>query len=116
MKSSPRRVKKSNNSKVSLSSRSGYSRSQKAKLRSKQLAQRLTVTQAKKYILYAVICFFSSQVIKFLLYSVLFTGDSSPTGIVFLIIVYIQTGLLLFTFVFFVLAIFKALQRLFIEY
>ncbi len=115
MKSSPRKVKKSDY-KISIKGSSGYTKTKKAKLRSRQLAQKLTVTQAKKYLLYALLCFLSAQLIKFILYSVLFTGDTSPSGIIFLLIVYLQIGLLLFTFVFIVLAIFKALQRLFIEF
>lgn len=118
MKSNTRKVKKrSVNNRFTISSKqSGYNRAQKARLRSQQRAKKLVVTQAKRYLIYSVGCFLSSQAVKFILYTVLFRGDSSPTGFGFLLIVYIQTGLLLFTFIFFVLAVFKGLQRLFNEY
>jgi hypothetical protein len=115
MKNKSRKVKSGKRANLKSSVSSGYSRAQKAKIRSKQRAQKLALTQAKKYLIYAVVCFILVQIVKFVMYGILFTGDNSPTGFGFLLVAYLQTGLLLLTFVFFVLAIFKTLQRLLTE-
>ena len=115
MKKSTRKVSTSRNGSLKNMSSSGYSRTQKAKIRSRERAQRLALSQAKRYLLYALGCFLGVQLIKFLLYSVLYRGEASPTGFVFLLVVYLQTGLLLMTFVFVVMAAFKTLQRLLTE-
>lgn len=102
---------------VSASGRSGsgYTRSQKAKLRSRERMQKIALTQAKRYLIYALASFLLAQLVKFLTYSVLFRGDYTPGGFWFLLVIYLQTGLLILTFVFFVLAVFKTLQRLLTE-
>ncbi len=115
MKTNKRRVTKPKNTKVRHIGSSGYSLAQKAKIRSRERAQRLALSQAKKYLLYALGCFLAVQAIKFVMYSILFTGESSPEGFAFLMVAYLQTGLLLLTFIFLVLAIFKTLQRLLTE-
>ncbi len=112
-----RSVKNSSGSNLrnSIQSSPRSSRVVKAKIRSRERFQKLAMSQAKKYIVYSLLSFLAAQMIKFLLYSVLFTGDSTPTGLAFLIVVYLQTGLLMLTFVFFVLAVLKSLQRLLTE-
>ena len=114
MKSTKRHVKNSYQSSIKLSSNS-YSKTEKARIRSRERFQRLALTQARRYLLYALGCFLSVQLIKFVLYSILFRGDSSPTGTWFLMVVYLQTALLLMTFIFVILAVFKTLQRLLTE-
>ena len=115
MNNKKRYVKRSKSSDMKYLSNSGYTKSQKVKIRSSQRASRLAMTKARKYLLYAVGCFVSIQVIKFIMYSLIYTGDTSPSGIIFLFVIWLQTGLLLATFIFFVLSIFKTLSRLVTE-
>lgn len=115
MSSTKRRVKKPRVSGYANLSTPRYSKTQKAQIRSAQRAKKLALTQARKYLVYAIACFLSSQLIKFLLYSVVYRGDSAPPDWLFALVVYIQIGLLLATFVFMVMAAFKALQRIFTE-
>lgn len=115
MSSKSRTVKRSKSTGIKHLSSSGYTKSQKARIRSSQRASRLAMTKARQYLLYALGCFFAIQVIKFVMYSVVFTGESSPSGLVFLFVIWLQTGLLLATFVFVVMATIKALSRLITE-
>lgn len=115
MNNKKRVVKRSKSSDVKYFTSSGYTRSQKVKIRSTQRASRLAMTKARKYLLYAISCFVSIQIIKFIMYSLIYTGDSSPSGIIFLFVIWLQTCLLLATFVFFVLSVFKTLSRLVTE-
>ncbi len=68
--------------------------------------------KARHYLLMAVVCFVLTQVIKFVLYSVVFRGDATPTGLAFTAIVYVQIVLLLAAFAFVILAALKALRQL----
>lgn len=94
---------------------SGYTKTQKVSIRSKERMQRLSMTRAKKYLLYMLASFLLAQTVKFLIYNVLFRSESTPSGIWFLLVIYLQTGLLIMTFVFFVLAVFNTLKRLLTE-
>lgn len=115
MRSKSRTVKRSKSTDIKHLSSSGYTKSQKARIRSSQRASRLAMTKARQYLLYALGCFLAIQLIKFVMYSVVFTGESSPSGLVFLFVIWLQTGLLLATFVFVVMATIKALSRLITE-
>lgn len=92
-----------------------YTKTQKAQIRSAQRARKLALTQARKYFVYAIACFITAQLIKFVLYNIFFRGTSSPPDWLFSLIVYIQIGLLFATFVFLVLSAFKALTRILTE-
>ncbi len=94
---------------------SGYSTAKKMSIRSRERMQRLSMSRAKKYLLYMLASFVLAQVVKFLIYNVLFRGESTPGGVWFLLVIYLQTGLLILTFVFFVLAVFNTLKRLLTE-
>ena len=115
MKNKSRRVKNDKSTNFKHLSGAGYSRSQKARIRSSQRASKIAITKARQYLIYAIGCFLAIQLIKFIMYSVVFTGESSPSGLVFLFIIWLQTGLLLATFVFFVMATIKTLTRLLTE-
>ena len=77
--------------------------------------KKIALSQAKRYLIYALAAYLASELVKFLIYSVFFTGESTPGGILFLTFIYLQTGLLIITFVFFVLAVYKTLKRLLTE-
>lgn len=94
---------------------SGYSRSQKARIRSRERANKLALTKAKRYLIYALACYVLIQIIKYITYNVAFRGETSLEGFGFLLVAYVQTGLLLLTFIFIILAVFKTLQRLLTE-
>ena len=115
MKTNKRTVKKSRSEDIKYLSNSGYTRAQKAKIRSSQRASRLTMSKARQYLLYSAGCFLAIQLVKFIMYSVIYTGESSPSGLVFLFIIWLQTGLLVAAFIFFVMSVFKALSRLVTE-
>lgn len=115
MRSKPRAVRKSRSSDIKYMSNSGYSKAKKAQIRSSQRAGKLAITKARRYLLYAIGCFLAIQLIKFVMYSIVFTGESSPSGLIFLFVIWLQTGLLVATFVFVVMATFKALSRLITE-
>lgn len=113
MSSKKRKVKRDRYHQSSLGA-TRYTKAQKAQIRSAQRAKKLAITQARKYLVYAVACFLSAQLIKFILYSLIFR-DADPPSWLFGFIVYIQIGLLMATFVFLVLAAFKALARILTE-
>ena len=68
--------------------------------------------KARHFLIMAIVCFVFTQLIKFVLYSIVFRGDATPVGFGFTIIVYIQIVLLLAAFAFLVIACLKALQNL----
>lgn len=68
--------------------------------------------KARHFLLMAVACFLLTQLIKFVLYSIIFRGDATPVGFGFTAIVYVQIVLLLAAFAFLVIACLKALQNL----
>lgn len=109
-----RNVKKVSTNSKSLTS-SGYSRAKKAKIRSRERMQKIALSQAKRYLIYALLAYLGSELVKFLIYSVFFRSESTPSGILFLLVIYLQTGLLIMTFVFFVMAVYKTLKRLLTE-
>jgi len=115
MKKSQRTVTYRAGAKLAPVKQSGNTKTQKTKLRYQQRAQKIALTQAKRYLIYALSCFLLVQIIKFVFYSIIFKGDATPGGIWFLFVIYLQTGLLLMTFIFFILAIFKTLVRLLTE-
>jgi len=115
MRAAKRNVKRTSSPNLKSIGRSSYTRAQKAQIRSRERAKKIALTKAKIYLLYAVGCFLAAQLIKYLLYSVLFRAEATPSGTMFLLVIYIQTGLLLATFVFLVMAVFKTLQRLLTE-
>jgi len=92
---------------------SGYTLKQKASIRSRERLNKLAVTKARKYLLFALITFVLTQIIKFLTNSVFWNGGETPTGVLFLFVTYLQIGLLLFTFIFLVSAAYQALKRIF---
>lgn len=112
MRSKTRTVNRTKSNDIKYMSNSGYSKAKKARIRSLQRANKLAMSKARQYLIYAIGCFISIQLIKFIMYSIVFTGDSSPSGLVFLFIIWLQTGLLVATFVFIVMATIKALSRL----
>ena len=115
MKSNKRVVNQRMSNDVPKLADSGYSRTKKASIRSRERMERISMTRAKKYLLYMLASFLLAQLVKFFIYIVLFTGESTPGGIWFLLVIYLQTGLLILTFVFFVLAVFNTLKRLLTE-
>ncbi|MBA3679017.1 hypothetical protein H0W80_02410 [Candidatus Saccharibacteria bacterium] len=115
MKNTQRKVTYRTDAKIAPAKQSGYTKKQKAKLRYQQRAQKIALTQSKRYLIYALGCFLIAQTIKFVFYSIIFRGEATPGGIWFLFVIYLQTGLLLMTFIFFILAIFKTLVRLLTE-
>lgn len=115
MKAKKRTVKKTTSKGVKYLNSSGYTKAQKTRIRSSQRVNKLALTKSRKYLLYAIGCFLAIQLIKFVMYSVIYKGESDPSGMVFLFFVWFQTALLFATFIFFVLAIFKALTRIISE-
>lgn len=110
-----RNVKKNRSSNTGSLASSSYSRAKKAKIRSRERMQKIALSQAKRYLIYALAAYLASELVKFLIYSVFFRGGSTPGGIIFLLVIYLQIGLLIMTFVFFVLAVYKTLKRLLTE-
>jgi hypothetical protein len=99
-----------------LRNSSGYNLKQKASIRRRERLNRLAITKARKYLLFALACFIFVQIIKYFANSVLWPSTETPTGILFLFVTYLQIGLLLFTFIFIVSAAFQALKRIFSEF
>lgn len=99
-----------------LANTSGYNMKQKASIRSRERLNRLAITKARKYFLFAIATFVFAQIVKYLANSVLWPSSETPTGILFLFITYLQIGLLVFTFIFMVVAAFQALKRIFSEF
>lgn len=113
MKKSPkaRKVKRQSSTSYQKSRTSGTSTHKKLAIRARERANHISMSKAKRNLVLALISFVLAQVVKFVAYSVIWPGSTSPTGIPFTIVIYLQVGLLLLTFIFFVMAIFRTLQR-----
>lgn len=98
-----------------IQNRSGYSLKQKASIRSRERLNRIAITKAKKYLIFALASFVFAQIIKYFANNVLWGGSETPSGALFLLVTYLQIGLLLFTFIFVVSAAYQALKRIFSE-
>ncbi|MBI2798334.1 hypothetical protein HYX70_03510 [Candidatus Saccharibacteria bacterium] len=68
--------------------------------------------KARHFLMMALLCFLLTQVIKFVLYSIIFRGEATPAGAVFSFVVYVQIVLLLSAFGFLIIACIKALRGL----
>jgi len=95
---------------------SGYTLKQKASIRTRERLNRLAITKARRYLLFALATFVFVQIVKYLANSIFWPGSQSPTGILFLFVTYLQIGLLVFTFIFLVSAAYQALKRIFSEF
>jgi hypothetical protein len=58
-------------------------------------ARQLNRTKTRRYILYSVGCIILMQLVKYIVYNFIYVGDTTPGGITFLVVIYLQTGLML---------------------
>lgn len=56
--------------------------------------RRLNRTRTRRFIVYAIICIVSMQLIRYVIYNFIYVGSETPSGIVFTGIIYLQTGLM----------------------
>lgn len=70
-------------------------RSRPSKAALLEAARKLNRTRTRRYIVYAVLCVLMMQFVRFVIYEFIYVGSETPTGAVFTLIIYIQTGLML---------------------
>lgn len=58
-------------------------------------ARKLNRTRTRKYIMYSILCIVMMQVVRFVVYEFIYAGSETPSGAVFTIIIYVQTGFML---------------------
>lgn len=68
-------------------------------------------TKTRRYLLYAFGCLVAMQVIKFIVYTYVWPGSTSPEGLPFLLVIYLQIGLMLAAFAFVVAASISYLHK-----
>ena len=56
--------------------------------------RRLNRTRTRRFIVYAIICIVSMQLIRYVMYNFIYVGSETPSGIAFTGIIYLQTGLM----------------------
>lgn len=57
-------------------------------------ARRLNRTRTRRFIIYAVICILSMQLVRYFIYNFIYVGTETPSGFAFTAIIYLQTGLM----------------------
>lgn len=57
--------------------------------------RKLNRTRTRRFIVYAIICIVAMQLIRYVLYNFIYVGSETPSGFVFTVIIYVQTGLML---------------------
>lgn len=57
-------------------------------------ARRLNRTRTRRFIIYAVICILSMQLVRYFIYNFIYVGTQTPSGLAFTLIIYLQTGLM----------------------
>lgn len=67
---------------------------------------------AFKLVIAAMACYLGARFIKYLLYSVFFTGNQEPSSYILLLVLYVQSALLIATFGFLVFSLIKVIQYL----
>jgi hypothetical protein len=93
MSTKTRKVKR-RNGKVNLT-KGKVRRSRPSKEAILAATRKLNRTRTRRFIVYAIICIISMQVIRYVLYNFIYVGSTTPTGLAFTIIIYVQTGLML---------------------
>lgn len=68
-------------------------------------------TKTRRYLLYAFGCLVLMQVIKFLVYTYVWPGSITPEGLPFLLVIYMQIGLMIAAFAFVVAASISYLHK-----
>jgi len=56
--------------------------------------RKLNRTRTRRFIIYAIICIISMQLIRYVLYNFIYVGSETPSGLAFTIVIYLQTGLM----------------------
>lgn len=74
----------------------------KARLKSKPskqqmvaAARQLNRTKTRRYIIYGFGCLVLMQLVKFIVYNYIYVGSETPGGMAFLVVIYLQTGLMI---------------------
>lgn len=75
-------------------------------------ARQLNRTKTRRYIVYGVGSLLLMQLVKYIVYNFIYIGTETPGGIAFLIIIYLQTGLMIASLGFFVAAALAYLRSL----
>ncbi len=57
--------------------------------------RKIKKTRTRRFIAYALVCIVLMQVVRYVLYTYIYIGSDTPDGIAFIIIIYVQTGLML---------------------
>lgn len=91
---SARKVKRRTNQ-VNLTKGKARIKSGPSKQQLAAAARQLNRTKTRRYILYGVGCIILMQLVKYIVYNFIYVGDETPGGIAFLVVIYLQTGLML---------------------
>lgn len=71
--------------------------------------QRQRRITAFKLVVAAMTCYLAARLIKYLLYSVFFTGNQEPSSFILLLVLYVQSALLIATFGFLIASLVKVI-------
>ena len=52
-------------------------------------------TKTRRYIIYGFGCLVLMQLVKFIVYNYIYVGSETPGGMAFLVVIYLQTGLMI---------------------
>lgn len=110
-KKTTRRVNRRTGS-VNLSRGKARIKSKPSKQQVVAAARRLNRTKTRRYILYGLGCLVLMQLVKYIVYNFIYVGSETPGGMAFLIIIYLQTGLMIGSLGFFAAAAIAYLRSL----
>lgn len=110
-KKTVRKVKKRNNQ-INITKGKVPSANRPTKQTMVGMARQINRTKTRRYMLCGVGCLISMQLVKFVAYDFIYVGNETPGGMVFLIFIYLQTGLMLGSLGFFVASALAYLRSL----
>lgn len=106
-----RKVRRRNNQ-VNLTKGKAKIKSKPSRQQMVAAARQLNRTKTRRYIVYGVGCILFMQLVKYFVYNFIYVGQETPGGIAFLIIIYLQTGLMVASLGFFAAAAIAYLRSL----